>query len=451
MKTKISPFFRNYGSTVPDNNDSVSPLVAINMSRYRMKEKESEIPSENLSKPTLNPFDDDDQGENINSKHRICPLSASLSQGKPPASFNNVTAFELESSTELTINHSKHAIITLLESLNVWFLVIVLCVPIFLAGLLSIFMSNSSERVLLQANNSSSLPLSFICTAHSESFIFNCSSQYQRQSDMDLSISDHSPSYLFTRYIINFKLRTKSICNTSVIQRSIINSVLRKESILSEKTFDLMGYSRMIHMGTCDLLTSNNDSFKQDYVDRYPFLNVDVPLLVFDRRIWPYFTFQSLMISNSTASNLIVSVPLSLKEAVYNSFTIERTANSSYFWSSIIAISVSLVTLFVSIYYLQCIASHAMKLRKIFKLADNRIDVAESRLDRVRGVLELILPEQYNALAMLSFLWLWLNPIGALMALIGENYSPDSLGLLGFIQSAAGFGLWCSFDGVIFC
>ena len=60
MKTKISPFFRNYGSTVPDNNDSVSPLVAINMSRYRMKEKESEILSymrDMLKIPDFTAFD----------------------------------------------------------------------------------------------------------------------------------------------------------------------------------------------------------------------------------------------------------------------------------------------------------------------------------------------------------------------------------------------------------
>lgn len=441
---KISPFFRNYGSTAVVM-PLKSPLLSPNVTRFRhqqptkaTKKKKRDIAVHTTAlqgeksaltfrqPPSSNPFDN----EYVNSlKSRVMTSSSSPCKSSESSSLGEeVTKLLDEPETIESLNgqnHSKHAVVTVLESLNVCNLIAALYFPIMLTILSSVLVvlfrqdNISFDQSSSQSCSSKHLNNNFFCINHVDL--------------VSTIVSIHSSIHLYgyTRYILNYGVEIISLCNATTTATWTNRG--------SPFKLDFISYAKLASMNTCNLFAINNLSTNQNFAQKNPFVHVNVPVSLID-----WSDTQKLK-----SSWLNISIPRSQSDNIFFSgIVIENTNGLSTAYVRIIS-CISMIafiaTAMGAVYFTYVIVFHALNLRRIFKLADTRIDVAESRLDRVRGVLDLILPEQYNAVWMLIFLAFWLNPYGSSIASIyDEDYSTElrpQLVVAGILQLSAGFGM----------
>lgn len=439
---KTSPFFRNYGST--EVVLAKSPLLSPNANRFQRRQQPTMIAATNGNLAVIravsttahkevkstkifrqpqgyNPFDN----EWVNSSKSPVTIF-STSPGKvtsPPSEEGTKLLDEAECIDRQ--NHSKHAAVTVLESLNFCNLIAALYFPIMLSILASflvvLFCQDKISFVQSSSQSCSSKDLStnFICINHKDL--------------VSSTVSIHSSIHLYgySRYILNYDVEMNALCNATTLSTWTNKGTPFK--------LDLFSYAKLVSMNTCNSFALNNFSTDQIFAQKNPFIHVNVPVSLID---WSD-------IYNLKSSWLNISIPRSQSSSIlFSGVVIENTHDLSKAYIRIIScfsVFAFITTVMSAIYYTYVTVYHALNLRRIFKLADTRIDVAESRLDRVRGVLDLILPEQYNAVWMLIFLAFWLNPYGSSIASIyDEDYYSKlrpQLAVAGILQLSAGFGM----------
>ena len=434
---KISPFFRNYGSTVAI---SQSPLLSTNhyAHRYRRRQQstianvKTDSAAMDRKQQSFNPFDWEVNLDDRDAKRPVSNTPSKSSELNYVALNSISEASNLLNEPEYSEswnaqNHSKHAVVTVLESLKFCDLIAALYLPIILTVFSSVFIVLFSQDTFDQCPTQS--------TSYSSKFLKNNCIVVKNVDDKLSTVSIHSSVHLYgyTRYILNFNVEVIALCTSPTSPSSATSG--------EPLYFDLFSYAKLAVMNTCNSLAISNSSMNQNFAEKNPYFHVNMPVSLLD---WSD-------IYSAKSSWLNVTVPRSQLDHIFLSgVVIESTDELSTTYLRIIScvsMLAVIITVMGSIYYSYVTVYHAVNLRRIFKLTDTRIDVAESRLDRVRGVLDLILPEQYNAVCMLIFLAFWLNPYGS--TIIASFYNTEEsytelrtqLAVAGILQLTSGFGM----------
>lgn len=443
----ISPFLRNYGS-IPTSS-TVSPLLfdeesgENNSSRYDRYRNPSQKSAPLVKrKPPLS-FETDLAPSTYptasrGSKSLLMQTEEAEMIGNPFDETTTASSVSTVARDAFQSLHSKHAVVTLLESFNTLQLTFIIFAPVVLLAIVS------SCLEWTEANNHKFITTS--CGIINRIEIIQSgvlSSKCQQSSIEYTTLQLTAPLAIgydgYDRVMLRVGVLRTYICNLTFNQPSA------SVSTSTERTNEpvLLGsYASIAQPNACDSFHRGNTSTS----NTNELFIIQVPLYFIDRST----TSLTDERQKQLALNVSLFSPLSDSEQqlplAHASIVLDTQRYSPSYLSTSSAIILSLLTFLFLIYFSSSTVTHAMQLSAAFKLSNDQSVLPKSNLGQVRGTLDIILPEQYTALSLLFFLLMWQNPVGSYLAMAklvseaGSETSKVSLTVAGCLQTCSSFG-----------